>query len=103
MDEKVIELIKKDIARCEQQTVNEGSYQLYVLMEIYREVGYSDRDAAVSIVENNLFGMDIDKRAYQLAYFAVMMKARSYNRRALTKGISNKRYCFVLIQLRRNR
>ena len=58
-------------------------------MEIYREAGYSDRDAALSIVENNLFGMDIDKRAYQLAYFAVMMKARSYNRRALTKGISN--------------
>ncbi len=58
-------------------------------MEIYREVGYSDRDAALSIVENNLFGMDIDKRAYQLAYFAVMMKARSYNRRALTKGIFN--------------
>lgn len=40
-------------------------------------------------MENNLFGMDIDKRAYQLAYFAVMMKARSYNRRALTKGIFN--------------
>lgn len=64
-------------------------YAFDVLMEIYREVGYSDRDAAVSIVENNLFGMDIDKRAYQLAYFAIMMKARSYNRRALTKGIYN--------------
>ena len=64
-------------------------YAFDVLMEIYREVGYSDRDAALSIVENNLFGMDIDKRAYQLAYFAVMMKARSYNRRVLTKGISN--------------
>ena len=64
-------------------------YAFDVLMEIYREVGYSDRDAALSIVENNLFGMDIDKRAYQLAYFAVMMKVRSYNRRALTKGVSN--------------
>ena len=64
-------------------------YAFDVLMEIYREVGYSDRDAAVSIVENNLFGMDIDKRAYQLAYFAVMMKARSYYRRALTRGMSN--------------
>ena len=64
-------------------------YAFDVLMEIYREVGYSDRDAALSIVENNLFGMDIDKRAYQLAYFAVMMKARSYNRRVLTKCISN--------------
>lgn len=65
------------------------AYAFDVLMEIYREVGYSDRDAALSIVENNLFGMDIDKRAYQLTYFAVMMKARSYNRRALTKVISN--------------
>ena len=65
------------------------AYAFDVLMEIYREMGYSDRDAALSIVENNLFGMDIDKRAYQLAYFAVMMKARSYNRRVLTKGVSN--------------
>ena len=64
-------------------------YAFDVLMEIYREGGYSERDAALNIVENNLFGMDIDKRAYQLAYFAVMMKARSYNRRALTQGIKN--------------
>ena len=64
-------------------------YAFDVLMEIYREGGYSDRDAAINIVENNLFGMDIDKRAYQLAYFAVMMKARSYNRRVLAKGIKN--------------
>lgn len=64
-------------------------YAFDVLMEIYRECGYSDRDAALNIVQNNLFGMDIDKRAYQLAYFAVMMKARSYNRRALTQGAFN--------------
>ena len=64
-------------------------YAFDVLMEIYRECGYSDRDAALNIVQNNLYGMDIDKRAYQLAYFAVMMKARSYNRRALTQGILN--------------
>lgn len=64
-------------------------YAFDVLMEIYRECGYSDRDAALNIVQNNLFGMDIDKRAYQLAYFAVMMKARSYNRRALTQGVFN--------------
>ncbi len=63
-------------------------YAFDVLMEIYRECGYSDRDAAVSIIENNLFGLDIDKRAYQLAYFAVMMKARSYNRRILTSGVN---------------
>lgn len=51
-------------------------YAFDVLMEIYRENGYSDRDAVISIVENNLYGLDIDDRAYQLAYFAVMMKAR---------------------------
>ena len=60
-------------------------YAFDVLMEIYREMGYTDREAAVSIVENNLYGLDIDKRAYQLSYFAVMMKARQYNRRALTQ------------------
>lgn len=64
-------------------------YAFDVFIEIYREQGYSDRDAALSIVRNNLFGLDIDNRAYQLAYFAVMMKARSYNRRALSAGIFN--------------
>lgn len=64
-------------------------YAFDVLMEIYRECGYSDRDAAMNIVQFNLHGLDIDKRAYQLAYFAVMMKARSYNRRALTQGVWN--------------
>ena len=62
-------------------------YAFDVLMEIYREAGYTDRDAATSILENNLFGMDIDQRAYQLAYFAVMMKARSYNRRIFSKDV----------------
>ena len=62
-------------------------YAFDVLMEIYRESGYVDRDAANAIVENNLFGLDIDNRAYQLAYFAMMMKARSYDRRFLTREI----------------
>lgn len=62
-------------------------YAFDVLMEIYREVGYTDRDAAKSILENNIFGLDIDKRAYQLAYFSLLMKARSYNRRILSVGI----------------
>lgn len=52
-----------------------------VLMDIYKSVGYSERDAAFDIVENNIHGLDIDQRAYQLAYFAVMMKGRGYNRR----------------------
>lgn len=64
-------------------------YAFDVFMEIYRECGYSDRDAALNIVQKNLYGMDIDKRAYQLAYFAVMMKARKYNRRALSQGLHN--------------
>lgn len=64
-------------------------YAFDVLMQIYEECGYSDRDAALNIVQHNLFGLDIDKRAYQLAYFAVMMKVRSNNRRALTQGIFN--------------
>lgn len=62
-------------------------YAFDVLMEVYRECGYVDKDAAQAIVENNLFGLDIDNRAYQLAYFAVMMKARSYDRRFLTREI----------------
>jgi hypothetical protein len=64
-------------------------YAFDVLMEIYRECGYLDRDATLNIIQYNLFGMDIDRRAYQLAYFAIMMKARSYNRRALTQTVSN--------------
>lgn len=62
-------------------------YAFDVLMQIYSAQGYSERDAAKLIVEKNLWGLDIDRRAYQLAYFAVMMKARQYNRRILTSGI----------------
>lgn len=60
-------------------------YAFDVLMDIYRNQGYSDRDAARLILENNLYGLEIDERAYHLAYFALMMKARSYNRRILSK------------------
>lgn len=58
-------------------------YAFNVLMQIYESAGYSQRDAAKSILEHNIYGLDIDERAYQLAYFAVMMKARQYNRRIL--------------------
>lgn len=64
-------------------------YAFDVLMDIYRDNGYSDRDAARSIVENNLYGIEIDERAYQLSYFAIMMKARSYNRRLLNEHINH--------------
>ena len=59
-------------------------YAFDVLMQIYEIAGYGQRDAAISILENNIYGLDIDDRAFQLAYFAVMMKARQYNRRILT-------------------
>ncbi|WP_276937916.1 BREX-1 system adenine-specific DNA-methyltransferase PglX [Faecalibaculum rodentium] len=62
-------------------------YAFDVLMQIYRSEGYRDRDAVKSILENNLYGLDIDDRAAQLAYFAIMMKAREYDRRIFDRGI----------------
>lgn len=62
-------------------------YAFDVLMQIYLSCGYTERDAAQKIVRHNLWGLDLDKRAYQLAYFAVMMKARQYDRRFLGRGI----------------
>lgn len=62
-------------------------YAFDLLIEIYRERGYSDSDSAQLIVKHNLYGLDIDLRAYQLAYFAVMMKALSYDRNFLTRSI----------------
>lgn len=60
-------------------------YAFDVFMQIYESAGWSQRDAAKSILENNIYGLDIDDRAGQMAYFAVMMKARQYNRRILNK------------------
>lgn len=60
-------------------------YAFDVLMQIYTQVGYTDKDATISILENNLYGLDIDKRAFQLAYFAVLMKARQYHKFILKK------------------
>ena len=62
-------------------------YAFDVFMQIYTSQGYTERDAAHKIVENNLYGLELDDRAAQLAYFAVMMKARSYDRRFLGRGI----------------
>lgn len=67
-------------------------YAFDVLMQIYLECGYIEREAVSLILQNNLFGLDIDDRAYQLAYFAVMMKARQYDRRFLTRGIQPNLY-----------
>ena len=60
-------------------------YAFDVFMQIYESAGWNQRDAAKSILENNIYGLDIDDRAGQMAYFAVMMKARQYNRRILRK------------------
>ena len=53
-------------------------YAFDVFLQIYQENGYSPEEATKSILKNNLYGIDIDKRAYQLSYFAIMMKARQY-------------------------
>lgn len=62
-------------------------YAFDLLVQIYKTYGISERDAARNILENNLYGLDIDDRAAQLAYFAVMMKARQYDRRIFSRGI----------------
>lgn len=70
-------------------------YMFDVLMQIYEAYGYTARDAATSIVKNNLYGLDIDDRAAQLAYFAMMMKACQYDRRFLSRGIQPHVYAIM--------
>ncbi|WP_300261601.1 BREX-1 system adenine-specific DNA-methyltransferase PglX [uncultured Cloacibacillus sp.] len=62
-------------------------YAFDVLIQIYKKCGVSEREAAQSILQNNLYGLDVDDRAAQLAYFAVMMKARQYDRRIFSRGV----------------
>ena len=62
-------------------------YAFDVLMQLYEAEGEMPRVAAELILTQNLFGLDIDKRAFQLAYFALMMKGRQYSRRILSKGV----------------
>lgn len=64
------------------------AYLFDVLMQIYRSAGYTDRDAAASIVEHNLYGLDIDDRAAQMAYFVVMMKGCHYDSRFLRRRLN---------------
>ena len=71
------------------------AYMFDVLMKIYESYGYTTREAVASIVENNLYGLDIDDRAAQLTYFAVMMKARQYDRRFFNRGIQPHVYAIV--------
>lgn len=71
------------------------AYMFDVLMKIYESYGYTTREAVASIVDNNIYGLDIDDRAAQLAYFAVMMKARQYDRRFFSRGIQPHVYAIV--------
>lgn len=67
-------------------------YAFDVLIQMYKNAGYNERDAAQKIMQNNIFGLDIDDRAAQLAYFALMMKGRQYDRRFFERGVSPKVY-----------
>lgn len=96
--QKQLDEIKKEYAKLNPQDIKfidpcMGSghilvYAFDVLMQIYENAGFTARDAAQSILEHNLYGLDIDERAFQLAYFALMMKARQYNRRIFASGIT---------------
>ena len=83
-------LTPEDI-RCIDPCMGSGhilAYLFDVLMQIYRSAGYTDRDAAASIVEHNLYGLDIDDRAAQMAYFVVMMKGCQYDSRFLRRHLN---------------
>jgi len=67
-------------------------YAFEVLMQIYESVGYMQNEAARSILDRNLYGLDIDKRAYQLAYFALMMCARKYDKKFFDLQLSPQVY-----------
>jgi len=82
--------LKPENIRCIDPCMGSGHilcYMFDVLVKIYEDYGYTAREAAASILQNNLYGLDIDDRAAQLAYFAVMMKARQYDRRFFSRGI----------------
>ena len=64
-------------------------------MQIYLSLGYSKNDASVLILKNNIYGLDIDDRAYQFAYFAIMMKARQYNRNIFKTTVTPNIFSFT--------
>ena len=77
-------------------------YAFDVLIQIYSAAGWNPREAALSIINNNLYGLDIDDRATQLAYFAVMMKARQYDRRLFSRELQSNIYCWCSHELSLN-
>lgn len=97
-DNSVFESLKPQDIKCIDPCSGSGHILVYmfdVLMQIYEGYGYTTREAVESIVKNNLYGLDIDDRAAQLAYFAVMMKARQYDRRFFSRGIQPNVYAIV--------
>lgn len=82
--------IKPEQISCIDPSMGSGHILVYMfemLIQIYEDYGYTSRNAAEMILKNNLFGLDIDERASQLAYFSVMMKARQYDRKIFDKNI----------------
>ncbi|MFT8859185.1 BREX-1 system adenine-specific DNA-methyltransferase PglX [Schleiferilactobacillus harbinensis] len=71
------------------------AYAFDVLMAMYGDQGYAKREAANSIIQNNLFGLEIDQRAFQLSYFSLMMKLRQYDRQALNRGVMPNIHVFI--------
>jgi len=92
---KEYKTIKPDEIRVIDPCMGSGHILVYafdVLIQIYEAYGFNQRDAAKSIVEKNIYGLDIDERAAQLAYFAVMMKARQYDRRFFNRNVQHHIY-----------
>ncbi len=63
-------------------------YAFDVLMQIYKDAGYAERTIPALILTHNLYGLDIDDRAYQLAGFAVLMRAWQYSHRILQQHLT---------------
>lgn len=95
---KEYESLKPEDIKCIDPCCGSGhilAYLFDVLMQIYQTYGYTTREAVTSIVENNIYGLDIDDRAAQLANFAIMMKARQYDRRFFSHVVQPKVYAIV--------
>ena len=74
-------------------------YGFELLTKIYEEEGYNATEIPQLILEKNLYGFEIDERASQLASFALMMKARSYNRRFFRKEVQPTILCYKDLKL----
>ena len=100
VDAEVVSLaeLRPEDIKCIDPCMGSGHILVYmfdILMQIYEVYGYTTREAVASIIENNIYGLDIDERAAQLAYFSVMMKARQYDRRFFSRGIQPHVYAVV--------